>query len=111
MFQNGEVLLNYDQLRNATMDDEQLMREILSAVVEDMSVQIESLANAIGRQDAEDCKRLAHYSKGACANVGAESVAGLLREIEKLADQRDFEACDRSLKALSVEIAKLRSLT
>lgn len=92
------------------MDDEDLMREILAAVVEDTTRQMQLLARSIHLADVDECKRLAHYSKGACANVGAESLAQLLREIEKQADQREFEACARSLQALSSEIAKLRTL-
>jgi HPt (histidine-containing phosphotransfer) domain-containing protein len=52
--------------------------------------------------------RLAHYSKGACANLGANSAAALLKRIEVKAMTAEFADCRSSLVSLEREIELLR---
>jgi HPt (histidine-containing phosphotransfer) domain-containing protein len=101
-------VLDREQLRAITMDDEDLMREIVAALIDDTSNQIPLLRKAIGDRDAAYCKRLAHYSKGACANVGANSAATLLKQIEKTASAGKFPECGLALENLARQIELLR---
>ena len=103
------TVLDREQLRGITMDDEELMREVLSALIDDTSRQMGSLERAILRADAGETMRLAHYVKGACANVGAESAAALFKEIERTAARGDFAACTAALPVLTAELEKLRA--
>lgn len=103
------TLLDREQLRDITLNDEELMREILSALIDDTSRQIGLLDTAIRAEDSQKCMRLAHYSKGACANVGANSAAALLKHIENQASKGEFFECGQSLAALSQEIDRLRT--
>ena len=102
-------VLNREQLREVTMDDPDLMREIVSFLIDDTSKQMLLLEAAIREGDLVKCARLAHYSKGACANVGAESAADLLQNIEQGAHRGEFVECGNSLAALADEIGRLRS--
>ena len=90
------------------MDDGELMREILAALISDTGRQLQALACALEKADARETVRLAHYSKGACANVGAASTALILQEIEKKAAQGDLQACGASLASLQREFQKLQ---
>ena len=90
------------------MDDRTLMRDIVSALIQDTSDQIARLGAAIRDRDAKTCLRLAHYSKGACANVGANRAAAGLRHIEHNARAEQFEECRQALESLSGEIALLQ---
>ena len=90
------------------MDDAELMREILSALIDDTSRQVGLLNSAIREGDSQKCMRLAHYSKGACANVGAHAAAAVLKNIERKAAERQFDACSASLAALVQEVERLR---
>ncbi len=85
------------------------MREVISALIDDTSRQIAALGSAIREQNAAETARLAHYSKGACANVGAASTAAILQHIERTAARGDFNACVESLDRLAAELDKLRS--
>jgi HPt (histidine-containing phosphotransfer) domain-containing protein len=98
-----------NQLREVTLDDPDLMREILAALIDDTSRQIDLIASAIRQKDSQLCKRLAHYSKGACANVGANAAAALLRDIEFYAARGQFSHCETSLAALAQEMERLRN--
>ena len=101
--------LDREQLRDVTLDDEALMREIVAALIDDTSRQMNLLNAAIAEQDATRCMRLAHYSKGACANVGANSAAAILKEIEVKAASANFADCNVSLARLAQEMELLRS--
>jgi HPt (histidine-containing phosphotransfer) domain-containing protein len=103
------VTLDREQLRNVTLDDNELMREILAALIDDTSRQLVLLQSAVTEQDPQKTMRLAHYSKGACANVGANAAAQVLKQIEQDAARRDFQECSASLSSLAREIDRLRS--
>jgi HPt (histidine-containing phosphotransfer) domain-containing protein len=102
-------VLDHDQLREVTFDDEALMREVLEALVDDTRRQMLLLDAAIREQDATRCARLAHYSKGACANVGARSAAEILKQIESKAANREFPECRSALSRLAEEMDLIHS--
>ena len=102
-------VLDVEQLRDATMDDESLMRDVVAALIDDTARHIGLLDRAIRERDAGETMRLAHCSKGACASVGASSSAAVLLEIESKAATGDFETCGKSLRSLAEELDKLRS--
>ena len=91
------------------MDDPELMREIMAALLADTSQQMCLLENAIRDKNSAQCKRLAHYSKGACANVGAKRAASMFKQIEKKAEDGQFTECVESLASLVREMDLLRS--
>jgi HPt (histidine-containing phosphotransfer) domain-containing protein len=105
------TVLDRQQLRDVTLDDEDLMREIVGALIADTSRQIPLLAAAIREKDPQATRRLAHYSKGACANVGAKSAAAALDDIERTAARSNFEECGASLEKLAQAIDRLRAET
>lgn len=107
--QAGSQVLDRAQLRNITLDDEELMREIIGALVADASRQIEALDDAIRQGRVEECARLAHSAQGACGNVGAASLAALFRAIEFQAKAGDVSQCAPKIQDLSSELEKLRA--
>lgn len=102
------AILDRERLRDITLDDTELMREILAALVDDTAKQVGLLDAAIRHRDGAACSRLAHYSKGACANVGADAAAALLKEIERSAGAGEFERCHTALAALAGQLNLLR---
>ena len=84
------------------------MREVLSALIDDTSRQLVLLNGAIRQQDPQSCMRLAHYSKGACANVGANRAAAILKQIEEDAARSAFDRCSASLESLVEEVEHIR---
>ncbi|MGH9722316.1 MAG: Hpt domain-containing protein [Bryobacteraceae bacterium] len=102
------TVLDISQLRNITLDDEDLMREIVSALVEDASHQIDILRQAVERADAQECARVAHSARGACGNVGAASLAALFSAVEQSAKGGDLTVAGNALRSLCDELEKLR---
>jgi HPt (histidine-containing phosphotransfer) domain-containing protein len=103
------LVLDLSQLRNVTLNDEALMREVVNALVNDASHQIQELFRAVERSDGPACVRLAHSAHGACGNVGAVSMAALFSDAESHARRGDLRLCKSSVEALAVELEKLRS--
>ena len=102
-------VLDLGQLRNVTLDDETLMREVINDLVSDASQQIEELQRAVGRADMGECVRVAHGAQGACGNVGAASMAALFCSVAHHAEAGDFTQCGSFVEDLSVELEKLRA--
>ena len=102
------VVLDRRQLREVTMDDQDLMEELLATLLDDTARQMIALDEAIRAQDPDRTRRIAHYCKGACANLGANSVATALREMEQSAGSGHFDDCAAAFARLSEEMAKLR---
>jgi len=103
------VVLDRVQLREVTLDDEDLMRELLAALIADTERQMPLLDLAIHRADLRQCASLAHYCKGACANIGAHAAAAVLIELERSAKNGVPEDCGRQLAALAIEVERLRA--
>ena len=91
------------------MDDPDLAREILSVLMEDTLQHLVLLESAGEARDADGCARLAHYCKGACANVGAQAAAEGFLAIERNAKHAEFDEFAASLAALSRHMEDLRA--
>ena len=102
-------MLDRQQLRDITLDDDELMREVLAALVDDTTSQLVLLDAAIRDKDSQKTMRVAHYCKGACANVGANRVAAVLKRMEQQAAGHSFTDCAVSLGNLSEELERLRA--
>ncbi len=102
------LVLDVSQLRNVTLNDEALMREVVVALVNEVSLQIEGLSRAVQRGDAEECITVAHNAYGACGNVGAASMAAVFYSIERQAAKGNLGQCKSHVESLSIELEKLR---
>jgi HPt (histidine-containing phosphotransfer) domain-containing protein len=102
------IVLDRQQLRDITLDDSELMREVLNALLDDTSKHLALLDHAILNKDPQKTMRLAHYCKGACANVGANAVAAVLKRLEQQASCHSFADCSVSLSNLVEELERLR---
>lgn len=84
------------------------MGQILTALIDDTARQLPLLEVAIQERDAPKCAKLAHYSKGACANVGANAAAAVLEAMERQAASGSVEECRVQLARLAEEVERLR---
>lgn len=104
------VALDLEQLRNLTLEDPKLMRDILWALIEDTGRQAALLGDALRGGDTQKMIRLARSSARACANLGANRAAAAFRAIEHAAAAAsDAAACQVALAALNSELDSLRS--
>ena len=102
------TVLDRKQLRDVTLDDSDLMRELLDTLVSDTAAQLALLDQAIRDQDGQRTARLAHYCKGACANMGANAMAALLKRLELDAAAGKFSEAEICYAGLPAQLERLR---
>jgi HPt (histidine-containing phosphotransfer) domain-containing protein len=102
------AVLDRQQLRDVTLDDRELMLEVLAALLDDTTRQLRLLDVAIREHDPKQMMRLAHSCKGACANVGANAVAAVMRRLEQQAKCELFDECAATIATLTGELERLR---
>jgi two-component system sensor histidine kinase/response regulator len=93
-----------------------LVRKVVRAYVGDVPQHLRTLRQAVGGQDADTLRRVAHSLKSASANVGAETLARLCKDLEQMGRnasvtgaatlltdmEEEFQAVRQSLNAMLV---------
>ncbi len=103
---------NFDleQLEQLAGNDKSFQKELLTMFVEDIDNSLGQLAAAIAGEEPEGVRELAHYIKGASANVGAVGMAKTAAQIEKRAKAGSLQGASNSLRqlqALHKEVKRL----
>jgi len=89
-----------------------LVQKVVDAYVGDVPQHLRSLREAIGGHDPGTVKRIAHSLKSASANVGAETLAGLCKDLEHLGRADTVEGAELLLDDMEHEFQAVRhSLT
>ncbi|WP_296943831.1 response regulator [uncultured Massilia sp.] len=89
-----------------------LVQKVVEAYVGDTPQQLRVLRNAIGDMDAGGVRRIAHTLKSASANVGADTLAAMCKEMEHLGRADTTEGADAILVDMEQEFQAVRhSLT
>ena len=70
------------RVREASMDDEEFISELLDIFLDDMPRQLELLRRAVESQDAESAAKTAHRMKGSSGNLGADPLSDLCQQME-----------------------------
>ena len=109
MISETTTVLDREQLREVTFEDEDLMRVLVAALIEDTEKQIPLFHRAIETSDGAECARLAHYCKGACSNVGAKATASVLQKLERSGVAGLMDDCGQQLRVLGIELERLRA--
>ena len=89
-----------------------LVQKVVDAYVGDVPQHLRTLREAIGGHDPGTVKRIAHSLKSASANVGAETLAGLCKNLEHLGRADSVEGAELLLDDMEHEFQAVRhSLT
>lgn len=99
-----------DQLDQLAGGDKAFQKELLTMFVEDVDNSLSQLAAAIAADDLSGVQELAHYIKGASANVGAVAMSKTAAQVEKRAKTGSLQGAPNSLRqlqALQKEVKRL----
>ncbi|MGJ7918860.1 response regulator [Massilia sp. LXY-6] len=89
-----------------------LVQKVINAYVDDTPQQLSTLRHAIDGMDTGNVRRIAHTLKSASANVGADALAALCKEMEHLGRADTTEGADSLLIHMEQEFQAVRdSLT
>jgi HPt (histidine-containing phosphotransfer) domain-containing protein len=93
--------INWERLHQISDADSEFELELLNMLAVDMEEQLVALRIAIDHQDAEQLKHLAHYIKGAAANVGVNSISEIAQNMEETALTHQFADAGQLLVTLT----------
>ncbi|MBE9067757.1 Hpt domain-containing protein [Leptolyngbya cf. ectocarpi LEGE 11479] len=103
---------NFDreQLQQLAGGDTAFEKELLQMFVGDTEDTLEQLAVAISAENQAAVQELAHYIKGASANVGAVGMSKIAAQLEMSAKMGNLRGASKSLRQLQTlhrEVSRL----
>ncbi|MEA5462336.1 Hpt domain-containing protein [Leptothoe sp. PORK10 BA2] len=91
-----------NQLEQLAGGDKAFEKELLQLFAADTENSLSQLAIAISMEDPSAVRSLAHYIKGASANVGAVGMAKIAAQLEALAKSGNLTSAASSLRQLQL---------
>jgi len=79
------LIFDKQALLERTMNDEKLVRKLISIFLKDLPKQMTALKENVKKGDFENIKWYAHYIKGSSANMGAMALSTVAADMEKAA--------------------------
>jgi two-component system, sensor histidine kinase and response regulator len=86
--------------------DPAFMLELIASYEPLFQNQLKNIRDALTKKDSVKLHYAAHSLKGASLNIGAATVAGSCRDIEDLAERKNFEAIQACIGNLDKEVQK-----
>jgi signal transduction histidine kinase/CheY-like chemotaxis protein/HPt (histidine-containing phosphotransfer) domain-containing protein len=98
-----------DNIRALSHDrGDALVQKVIAAYVDDTPQHLKTLRQAIAGQDPNSVRRVAHSLKSASANVGAQKLAQLAKDMEHLGRAETTEGADVILTDMEQEFLAVR---
>jgi HPt (histidine-containing phosphotransfer) domain-containing protein len=86
--------------------DPAFMVELIDSYEPLFQKQLMNIQDALSKKDSVKLHYAAHALKGASLNIGAAGLAGSCKDIEELAERKDFNAIQDSLRSLEKEVER-----
>lgn len=84
-----------------------LVTRVIAAYVDDTPKRLAQIRNAILAADADSLRKAAHGMKSSSANIGAENLAALCKELELIGRAGTVEGADKLLSQAETELLKI----
>ena len=107
------MVKNFDpeQLEQLAGGDKAFEKELLKMFVDDTENSLSQLDAAIGLGDQTAVQELAHYIKGASANVGAVGMSQAAAQLETMAKEGNLQTAVDSLQQLQALHDEVKCMT
>jgi PAS domain S-box-containing protein len=99
----ADMVFDYEAFKKRTMDDMELMQDILRIFIEDMPAQISTLKRSIVENDQKLADRTAHAMKGSSGNVGSIRLMNVAAEMEEAGRNGDLQRIESLIPLLEKE--------
>ena len=94
----------FDEVREVMGDD---FNELLSAYVSSMNDILQKLPQSCHDSDLQEAQRMAHSMKSASANIGAERLSTMARQLENQTRKGNLEQAQSQLAELDSEFRRV----
>lgn len=89
--------------------DEDFVLSMITLALADFPEKMKELENEFNQKDYEGIRRISHQFKGACLNMGCQGMTEILKEIEKMSNQKEeLSLISERFKALKIEWEHVR---
>lgn len=102
------VVLNVAEALERMGNDEEVYREIAHYFADNLPKSLQSLRQALDRNQVDEARRFAHSLKSNCATVGAEELRAQCYELEALCRGEDLAEARRLYALLVPRLMFLR---
>ncbi|MFK7821963.1 MAG: response regulator, partial [Planctomycetaceae bacterium] len=102
----SDGLINWEHARKSTLDDPELLMDIVSAVLEELPDLVTKLESALGESDYKKSFRMAHTIKGALRTFDATEPMAQCEKLERLARSEDLSGADELFRDISNNVDK-----
>ena len=106
--ESEKSVINLEQLHQLSGQDPEFELELLQLFIEDSVNQLKNLKIAIANQDTESIRNIAHYLKGASANLGANSMYQSAFQLEGVARDHQLDTAETLLTELKVGLNQVQ---
>ncbi len=100
--------LNLDRLREATLNDEEFMDELIDVFLDDSPNQLDALRQAVESSQVGQAAEVAHRLKGASGNMGADSLCALCRQLEEYGCRQEPAPMQPLVEQADQEFARVK---
>ncbi len=106
--ESQKSVIDFEQLHQLSGQDPEFELELLQLFIEDSLTQLEILGTAIANQDTESIRNIAHYLKGASANLGANSMYRSAFQLETAARDQQLDNAESFFVELKVGLNQVQ---
>jgi HPt (histidine-containing phosphotransfer) domain-containing protein len=106
---NNPIEIDWEQLHQISEDSPDFELELLQMLAEDVTLHIDELRGAIGRQDIQTIVHEAHYIKGASANVGIVQMAQAAKQVEQIGREGRFDGAGELVDRMADVLTQLEA--
>ena len=100
--------VNIDHIREATLNDEEFIGELIDVFLDDSPNQLDALRRAVESRRGTLAAEAAHRLKGASGNMGAESLSALCHRLEECGLEEQLEPMQPLVDQVDQEFARVK---
>lgn len=104
----SEEIIDVPEFLDRVMEDKDLLKELLDIFVADFDQKREELSKAIGTNDFDTIRNVAHSLKGASGNISAKPLREVCVTLESKGKSGDSEGLEQLLTDLDKQYAALQ---
>ncbi len=102
--------LDFEQLRDSTLDDAEFGRELTAVFIRQAEEQLAAMAGALAEQDASALRALAHRLKGGALAMGALRVCAEAAALEEAAERGALGTAESRLGGIRSAFQEVRTM-
>ncbi|MEM9216604.1 MAG: Hpt domain-containing protein [Cyanobacteria bacterium P01_F01_bin.150] len=102
--------LDWSYLHSLSDADPDFERTLIELFLQDCQEQLAQLKEAIAQTNIKETERIAHYIKGASANIGAQYIQHYAQQIEHQVRHTQFTCFDTEISRLEISLSIVQEI-